>query len=80
MNKNLQNNLIFLKLIIENIILIILRKRIDIIIQKFWYERVNMISLRDGTMQHGLNAYICICAYVYMYIFITIMTHDQENV
>lgn len=31
MNKNLQNNLIFLKLIIENIILIILRKRIDII-------------------------------------------------
>lgn len=35
MNKNLQNNLIFLKLIIENIILIILRKRIDIIIQKF---------------------------------------------
>lgn len=35
MNKNLQNNLIFLKLIIENIILIILRKRINIIIQKF---------------------------------------------
>lgn len=35
MNKNLQNNLIFLKVIIENIILIILRKRIDIIIQKF---------------------------------------------
>lgn len=35
MNKNLQNNLIFLKLIIENIILIILRKKIDIIIQKF---------------------------------------------
>lgn len=29
-------------------------------------------------MQHGLDAYICICAYVY--ILITIMTHDQENV
>lgn len=75
MNKNLQINLICSKFIIKNIILIILRKKIDIIIQKFWYERVNMISLKDGIMQHGFDAYICICAYVYIYL----LHHDTRS-